>query len=64
MVSDISFEVESYAFFPSCFGVQLPVIYHIACVGEMQILLSPVFVNDLFNTVLRPKYELGSSKEE
>lgn len=39
------------------FGVQLPVIYHIACADGMQVVLWLGFMNDLFNTVLRPKYE-------
>lgn len=42
----------------------MPDIYHVACAGGMQVLFSPVFMNDPYNTVLRPKYELGSSGEE
>ena len=63
IVSDISFGTEYYAFFLSCFGVPLPVTYHVVCASGMQALFSPVFTNDLDSTVLRAKYELGSSKE-
>lgn len=50
--------------FPSLdLGSQLLVAYPVVRASGMQVLLSPLFLNDPNNRALRAKYELGSSKQ-
>lgn len=44
-------------------GSQLLVTYPVVRASGMQVLLSPLFLNDPNNRALRAKYELGSSKQ-